>query len=31
MQPREEPDFWGIRKNKNCAFPLMSSLNTFLY
>ena len=23
MQTREAPDFWGLHKNKNCAFPLM--------
>ena len=22
MQTREAPDFWGLHKNKNCAFPL---------
>ena len=24
MQAREAPDFWGLHKNKNCAFPLMT-------
>ena len=22
MQTRKEPEFWGLHKNKNCAFPL---------
>ena len=22
MQTREAPDFWGLHKNMNCAFPL---------
>ena len=22
MQTRKAPDFWGLHKNKNCAFPL---------
>ena len=22
MQTCEAPDFWGLHKNKNCAFPL---------
>ena len=24
MQALEAPDFWGLPKNKNCAFPLTS-------
>ena len=28
MQTREAPDFWGLHKNKNCAFPLKH--NTFI-
>ena len=24
MQTLEAPDFWGLPKNKNCAFPLTS-------
>ena len=24
MNTREAPDFWGLHKNMNCAFPLTS-------
>ena len=25
MHTREAPDFWGLHKNMNCAFPLKTS------
>ena len=27
MHTREAPDFWGLHKNMNCAFPLKLNVN----
>ena len=31
MKTREAPDFWGLHKNMNCAFPLMILLNSLYF